>query len=222
MAFEIFVQENDPGAVGFGNEWRVPTTGNMYIRNTSNTSWTLIGNANSAYIGNAPTTTFTTSGAITGPTGWAPIASPDFINSCKLNGVNVATVNDLATMRKSINSSIDALISEEISVYTSGYSTGAMIASVCGTLEVDAYDDPFVLPDVIYATDGIIATTANSTISVLVTSSAGDQITVFRNVEDTEDVVPGVNGVNTFIAYYLQDAIKNKVKVRYLILAVRK
>ena len=40
----LYVQEDDPGAVGAFTEWDVPSTGNMYRRNASNSSWILFGN----------------------------------------------------------------------------------------------------------------------------------------------------------------------------------
>ena len=49
----MYVQpsSNDPGSVGFGYMWSQSDTGLLYIRNTSNSAWTFVGNTGLTSLG---------------------------------------------------------------------------------------------------------------------------------------------------------------------------
>ena len=110
----VYVQANDPSAVGFGYFWANSSTGDLYARNTSNTAWVKQGNLNQAQGGALPITGGAMTGAISGVSGWAPETSPD-INSCaKLEGVNLATTNDLSTLQTNLEDYVDAQVASAI------------------------------------------------------------------------------------------------------------
>lgn len=111
----VYVQANDPSAVGFGYFWANSSTGDLYARNTSNTAWVKQGNLNQAQGGSLARTGGTMTGAIAGVSGWAPEDSPDFTTSAKLGGVNLATVNDLSNLQTTLTDIIDAKIAAALS-----------------------------------------------------------------------------------------------------------
>jgi hypothetical protein len=200
MAFaQIYVQEEDPGAVGFGNEWVVPSTGLKFIRNSANTGWTPFGSAvvpnGGFYRSNS---TIQLSGALTGNTGFAPISSPDFNTSLKVAGVNVATVNDLTNAWKTIESNIDSRIMEAMSLYTSKSSVSDSIAMHQGSVVGSTWNDPIVIPMPQYTSDSVTASTSNSTITIMYAPQYSTA--AYRNEGDTEDVDPSVPGTS-FISY---------------------
>lgn len=219
----VYVQEEDPGAVGFGNEWRVPSTGNCYVRNPSNSAWTYFGNANQVNGGFATKDGFTLTGALTGPTGWAPSSSPDFTTSLTIAGVNAATVNDLSALRKLVDASMDARIAEQMAVFTSAVSINDSFAFGQGIIVGSTYDDPIVVPAPQFTSDGTTASSTNSTINLMITPmyAVGTGGVKYRNEADTEDVTPAL-GVS-FIAYHIYyiGETKMPVTIRYLVVAQR-
>lgn len=121
IGFRYF-DSNDPGAVGAGKEWYNTTTGNLYIRNSTDTAWVLIGNSDTASLGNLPASGGPVTGAITGVSGWAPLDSPDFTTIAKLNGIDLATTTDLANTQTALINLIDARVASAIASSTSGTS----------------------------------------------------------------------------------------------------
>lgn len=134
-----YVQDTDPGAVGYGYFWQ-KMNGDRSARNTSNTAWVAQGNVNQEYSGAAPLSGFTAQGAISGATGLAQLASADF-QALRLNAVNVATVNDLSDAQTAILKSCDAKINSGISGITSAQTYSAFLAFDEGIL-----DDARVVP----------------------------------------------------------------------------
>ena len=52
----ITPSSEDPGSVGFGYYWDQSDTGLEFVRNTSNTAWTFVGNTATANMGNVSVT----------------------------------------------------------------------------------------------------------------------------------------------------------------------
>jgi hypothetical protein len=77
----VYIQasSSDPGSVGFGYQWAQTDTGNLYARNTANSGWNLIGNANQASLGDLPLSGGAMTGAITGAHGLMPLAGGNFL-----------------------------------------------------------------------------------------------------------------------------------------------
>lgn len=109
-------------------------TGNFYVSNSTATAWVLVGSVNSPNMGLAPVSGYTSTGAITGATGWAPNDSPNFTTTAKLNGVTLATSTDLSTTQTTVLNSIAPKISEAVAAVTTGITTGANIAMASGLL----------------------------------------------------------------------------------------
>ena len=231
MAYaKIYVQEDDPGAVGFGNEWIVPSTGLKYIRNNANTAWTIWGSAVRPDGGFIQTSDsgFVSTGAITGNTGWAPIDSPDFSTSLKIAGVNAATVNDVEAAKKSINENVEAIVSQLISHFITASIPSGNLTMSQKTLTQVAYNTPLIIPMPVYSGSDTTADPSNSKITIMYTSFFGNGYTKFRDTLDTVDVDPSIPGT-TFISYYIQaysdingiHYAKTPAPVRYLVIARR-
>lgn len=109
-------------------------TGNKYSSNTSSTAWVLMGNVNEPNMGLLPLSGGAMTGAITGSTGCAPINTPDFVSSAKLDGLDLATINDLTDMRTTILDAVTPLINQAIASTTSSISVSSKIAFGHGTL----------------------------------------------------------------------------------------
>lgn len=158
-----YIQATDPGAVGAAYEWANTSTGNLYIRNTTDTAWVLIGNIDNASLGNVPITGATMTGALNGVTGWAPLDAPNFTTSTKLGGIDLATVNDLSAMETAIYNALDSKISSAISSSTATITVNSKIAKLTG----DGYkqysdsDQTFTIPLPTYPGSGETAAEAD-------------------------------------------------------------
>ncbi len=125
----------DPGAVGVGMQWLNSTTYDLYERNSSNTGWIKVGNVNSQYYGQLPTTGGNMTGAITGSHGLAPLDSPSFTTSATRDNVELATTADLDALDTTLRSLIDTKIQTGLSTATQGISSTDNIAISYGIEE---------------------------------------------------------------------------------------
>ena len=110
------------------------STGSFYVSNSSSTSWMLVGNVNSPNYGMMPVTGGVMTGSISGATGWAPLDSPDFTTTAKLNGLALATVNDLTTAITNVNAGISPKITSAVAATSNAISVQAKVARLTGTL----------------------------------------------------------------------------------------
>jgi hypothetical protein len=224
-----YIQTDDPGAVGAGKSWLNPSSGIAQIRNSSDSGWTLLGSIDVPYLGLAPTSGYTATGAITGISGWAPDVDPDFDNSARLDGINLATVNDLSALRTEMNTSIDARISRAIADYTSKVSVSDRIKVRSGALVFDT-SNPTVIPAAqtiplpIFDSDGVVATEAQCKWLVSTVGFTLDDYTDgghhFQSLLFTAD--PSTS--RTFAAYINMPFIHivpGGLTVNYIIIAVR-
>jgi hypothetical protein len=78
-------------------------------------------------------------GAITGAHGLVTSVSPHFTTSAFLNGISLATVNDVSTAIAGVNSSISSTISQAIASLVSSYNISATVAFASGTVHDQAY-----------------------------------------------------------------------------------
>ena len=153
-----YVTSSDPGAVGFGYQWSNTSTGNMYARNVSNTAWTLIGNANQVNLGLAPKSGFAATGAVTGVSGWAPVDSPDFSTSAKLDGISLATVNDVTNLSTNMYSTIQSLIAQAMSSYVTSTSAQSNVCVSSGVLNFESNNNVQTIPLPVFDSDTKMAT----------------------------------------------------------------
>ena len=133
-----YIQDADPSGEsdfgGAGFEWYSPTTGDLFFRDTTNTTWNAFGNGDSPHLGLAPTTGYTSTGAINGVTGWAPQESPDFTTSAKLGGVDLATVNDLSDLQTTLEELIAAQIASGMAGLSASISLDNSLVFAFGTV----------------------------------------------------------------------------------------
>ena len=154
-----YVQSTDPGAVGAGHQWENTTTGDIFERNSGNTAWTFLYNCNLANGGLVPKTGAVMSGPLTGVTGWAPNDSPNFTTTAKLNGVNLATTNDLTTLRDELVQLIKVDAQIAVANALGGLTGNQNVAIGSGNLVGATKASPITIPLPSFP-DGIKATEA--------------------------------------------------------------
>lgn len=241
-----YIQSNDPGAVGLGKTWLGSSSGNLYIRNTTNSAWTPIGNIDSANLGSLPATGGAVSGNITGNPGWAASDFHNFATTASIAGVSIATINDVTSRITALEALIGQQISNAVATYASGLTFRDRIAVRAGRQMGATWDIPIVLPiqytdednpTVMQYGDGtavdpsecvwMVSIAGNGdkgSRNVIPTGLSGggqDHTIVFRDTTDSAYVNP--NTVSSFLAYdYLASGgDKHPQAVHYIIIALR-
>jgi hypothetical protein len=128
-------------------DWRKPTTGERFSRNTSNTAWVVDGNVNSRLGGAVEVAGSTMTSALLGATNLPPLTDPDFIGTIRQGGFPVALMTALAALEKRVYDRIIYQIREQWlsnlrrsvigSVMAFGYGTVAAKSAV----PLPTYDD---------------------------------------------------------------------------------
>ena len=198
-----WIQATDPGAVGFGYQWANSSSGILYERNTSNTGWVQIGNTNTTNYGLLPLTGGAMTGAISGVTGWAPETSPDFNTSAKLEGVNLATTNDLSTLQTNLEDYVDAQVASAIASQGVTSEVSSNTAIQTGRLQGATPLTTITIPLPVFS-DGQSATQGQCkwivTPGYNITDGTSNIYDVYyRDDTDAADVDP--MAVRTFLAY---------------------
>ncbi len=151
----------DPGAVGPGNQWFDTTTGDIFERNLSNTAWVLAGNIAQPNLGHVSRYGDILEGPLSGVTGFAPVVSPDFQVSAKLDGLDLSTqqfVNaEIAKLSALINSKIQEAIVNTVLVSNVNNSMAIGVGNL-STVVGEGWRKTLPLP--VYA-DGSTADIAN-------------------------------------------------------------
>lgn len=114
------VSQDVPGNNLLGYLWQDTDDSKVYTWNGTN--WIYYYTAGVINGGLAPKSGFAATGPITGAHGLAPISSPNFQTSAKLNNVDLATVTQLDDLETSILSTVDNKISEAIASAQTGLS----------------------------------------------------------------------------------------------------
>ena len=221
-----YVQASDPAAVGAGYQWYNTSTGIIYERNTSNTGWVAIGNANSANYGHLPLTGGAMTGAISGVSGWAPETSPDFNISAKLEGVNLATTNDLSTLQTNLEDYVDAQVASAIASQGVTSEVSSNTAIQTGRLQGSTPLTTITIPLPVFS-DGQSASQGQCkwivTPGYNITDGTSNIYDVYyRDDTDAADVDP--MAVRTFLAYMAYGpsrANKQALGIHYMIIARR-
>lgn len=105
----------NPGAGHPMYYWNQTDTGNIYIRNSGDTDWILVGNSDTANIGTLALGGGNMNGAITGAHGLSPADANDFTSSLRVGGLNVATQSYVDTQDASLAASIATEIASSLS-----------------------------------------------------------------------------------------------------------
>ena len=221
-----YVQATDPGAVGFGYQWANSSSGILYERNTSNTGWVQIGNTNTTNYGLLPLTGGAMTGAISGVSGWAPETSPDFNTSAKLEGVNLATTNDLSTLQTNLEDYVDAQVASAIASQGVTSEVSSNTAIQTGRLQGSTPLTTITIPLPVFS-DGQSASQGQCKWIVTPGYNITDGTTniydvYYRDATDDADVDP--MAVRTFLAYMAygaRRANKQALGIHYMIIARR-
>lgn len=132
-----YIQDQDPGTPASGGyEWFRPSTNELFVRNGSNTAWTIQGNAGAVRLGDLDIAGGEMKGAITGDSGLTPINNPDMQTSATQVGKPFATVEDVKAVMESIRMDFEHIATGAINGATGGQSLVGKF--VMGTAEVDS------------------------------------------------------------------------------------
>lgn len=135
-----------------GYQWQNGTT--LYEWNTGTSQWIQIGNLGNSGYGLLSKAGGAVTGAITGPSGLAPIDAPNFSTSAKLNNVNLATVDDLSALETKINATIDSKISSSISTSQSSLTIGNNIKITREIVAIPTNTD-YEIPPPFWTSNGV-------------------------------------------------------------------
>lgn len=142
-----YIQDADPGVPASGGyEWYMPTTDQLFIRNGANTAWTFVGYANQINLGNIPVSGGPTTGAITGATGLAPNAAPNFSTSAKRDGINLALLTDVNNLGATLRAEFQSIVTSGIAAATASSTTKANIGIKRGIFTSVASNSTVNLP----------------------------------------------------------------------------
>ena len=132
-----WITSTDPSmsnSVSAFDEWDNPITGDINLRTPANDGWTFVGNANQEFLGLAPRSGFDATGPITGVSGWAPTDSAAFTTSATLDGISLATLNDVNSLESLLNASINSKVTTAINNYQKKVSVSDRFAMGGGVL----------------------------------------------------------------------------------------
>lgn len=211
----VYIQTDDPGAVGFGYWWVEPERGTAKSRNTQNNAWVPQGNWDYVNSGNLPTSGGEMSGVIITPGAgaYAAIYSPNFSGTPKINGVNAATVADVSTAVTDFKKNLNNLINQAIASSTISIVLGNNLAFQYSN-SLNNTDGPIVpvFGDGTPATQGqvrALAVSINALTKIDVTAfsynavhhnsiNASSSVCTWTN--DSGGSVPGTTGVSNYLS----------------------
>ena len=110
-------------------EWRKPTSGDIYMRDTSNTSWIYAGNINTRMGGAVEVAGSTMTGPLLGAPNLPPLQDPDFAGTIQQGGFNVALQKNLADLEKRLQDRITYQVREQFLSQFQQSGTAANIAA---------------------------------------------------------------------------------------------
>ena len=128
-------------------EWRAPTSGEIYVRDTSNASWVYAGNVNNRMGGAVEVAGSTMTGSLLDVPNLLPVADPDATGTIRQGGFPVALMTSLAALEKRIYDRIIYQVREQYlsqlrkSIIGSSMAFGTGYVSHNGTIPLPVYDD---------------------------------------------------------------------------------
>ena len=157
-----WVGDDEPTeGVEAGQTWFRPSTGNNYQRNTSNTAWTFMGNANSRLSGAVEVAGSTMAGPLIDAPNLPPKDDPDFTGTIRQGGSPVALETSLAALERRLYDRIGYLVRQQFLSNTKRSGTAANIAYDSGVVSTTAHqlrDTGYTIPLPVFQSDGITAT----------------------------------------------------------------
>ena len=119
------------GVIG-GQDWRRPTSGEWWVRNTSNTDWTYMGNMNNNGLGAVQTAGDTVTGPLNGVPNLLPTTDPDVSGTITENGFPLATELSLSQLQKFIMTQLKSMVRAQFLSQTKLSGTATNIAFLSG------------------------------------------------------------------------------------------
>ena len=158
------------GVIG-GQDWRRPTSGEWWVRNTSNTDWTYMGNMNNNGLGAVQTAGDTVTGPLNGVPNLLPTTDPDVSGTITENGFPLATELSLSQLQKFIMTQLKSMVRAQFLSQTKLSGTATNIAFLSGYSGLLSYttmngwngSNPttfagFIIPYATFKSDGLQAT----------------------------------------------------------------
>jgi hypothetical protein len=136
------------GFNGGGNVWAQTDTGDWYVRNSTNTAWTIWGHGDQQSLGMYPLSGGAGGGLLTGNTGLmtsngaTPFASSPTVTN---RNTQVAALSDISTLQNTLFSLIEEIVSQTVSTITP-LSLGPNIVIAFGVLTPSPYNQIMFLP----------------------------------------------------------------------------
>jgi hypothetical protein len=160
------VSSVDPGPGYPMYLWFKTDLGTLWIRNTTDTSWVLVGDGNQPYLGQLSTQGGNMNGAITGAHGLSPALSNNFTGPLQQGGHDVALKAYVDSQIQSVLGSMNSSILSALSSSTT-FSLTARVAKATGLWNVNGATitvasgggTPGVISTPVYS-DGTLATEA--------------------------------------------------------------
>ena len=115
------------GVIG-GQDWRRPTSGEWWVRNTSNTDWTYVGNMNDNGLGSVQAAGDTVAGPLNGVPNLLPTTDPDVSGTITENGFPLATELSLSQLQKFIMTQLKSMVRAQFLSQTKLSGSAANIA----------------------------------------------------------------------------------------------
>lgn len=216
-----YVQDSDPGAVGYGYQW-LHSNGTLKERNASNTAWITIGTVTTTNMGLVATSGANMTGALTGVTGWAPVASPNFTTSAQRAGINLVDQTELAAAIAALDASIDAKVASAVStIVDTSVSFGNNFVATTGELTpTPSYNSTCQVPIPSYA-NGQVAQESECTVMVAPSDWGINTVSLGGDTSKMQSVVKQSGTKFQYQSYNITSNGNYAMKMRYLVIAQR-
>ena len=142
--------------------WRQPTSGNWWVRNTSNTDWTYMGNMNDNALGSVQTAGDTMSGPLNSVPNLLPTTDPDASGTIRENGFPLATELSLSQLQQFIMTQLKSMVRAQFLSQTKLSGTAANVAFGSGYVALTYAEissgNTYSIPYPVFQSDNIQAT----------------------------------------------------------------
>ena len=159
-----WVQDTEPTTgVLPTQEWRLPTSGEIYVRDTSNATWVYAGNVNNRMGGAVEVSGSTMTGPLLDAPNLPPLDDPDFTGTIRQGGFKVALNTEISALEKRIYDRIGYMVREQFLSQSGRSSTANNIAAYNTFVSISSAEfqsTGVAIPLPVFASDGVTATPA--------------------------------------------------------------
>lgn len=223
-----WIQDTEPSPVSPFDVWILPTAGQRFSRDKTNSRWIFKGYTEQAFAGAMPTSGGATTGNFTGATGWAPSSSADISTSLRRDGFDIARQIDLDTLKRDVYAFASSRLTSVIGSQNSLTSVSENLAWGVGTVSLvvsgNVITQPFVIPVPVFQGN------TPATVAQCVMAQAF-LVNVGRNVNGTEayhmSTSPSVPAPAVTLDWNIYGAVDTpqphtvEITVGYFVVAVR-